>query len=655
MPPLFELRENERTARWLLALVLAMAFAVRLWMALELPRYFDDHYVFNNLTRVLDGSLRPRHTFYGSLSYLPQALALAVCNLLHSLTGIDALAVQGGHIEGFSLAAYRITRMVVLAYGLLSLLMAYLVGRRLFSPLAGAVAAAVLASYPRHLKSSVQLKPDMLAMLFTLVTLYWTEGATRNPRLSRFLLAGVGVGLATSAKYTGAAAALPLAAWALWTGYRDRRRWGWLILAGVTAVATYFALNPFIGTVLHYAPKLVKGYAAHARRDESGHLTVLLGEIKFLASDHGWILGAFLLLGTGVLIDHLWRRPESREGTAALLLLSLFLGYPVIHAMGMTLFRRQNLMPAMAAASLVCAYGIVWSGRWIVGRAGSRAPVSRVPVMAAVLALPLCGLLLTRPFNHTYRLLVPGTWSLAAKTLRTRLATTRGRHVAYEPASAALRISIRGQRVATTAVPSLAALPLSVLDLTDAEVFPLAQTRGPEAGFYQNRQRGLARECRVEIHARPFRSRGKPLLLLLHPWMPAANAVPLGIERARSAPGDLSPGDLAAPLPPGLSPGDVLSLELLRPNNERSLTAVLAEPGGHRLPLQYAGRRRRRVRLLTPRFQYAGGAAEIRIPVSAQADPNNFHLFLWSWTHAPCSGAEPGRLTSTLERDRVEP
>ncbi|HKI04417.1 MAG TPA: glycosyltransferase family 39 protein [Thermoanaerobaculia bacterium] len=626
MLPISRFEENERAARWLLALVLAVAFAVRLWMVLKLPRYFDDHYVLNNLTRVLGGSLRPRHTFYGSLSYLPQALGLAVCDFLHSLTGIDALAVKGPQIEGFTLGAYRITRMFVMAYGLLSLVMAYLVGRRLFSPMVGAVAAAVLASYPRHLKSSIQLKPDMLAMLFTLVTLYWTEGVTRNPRLSRFLLAGVGVGLATSAKYTGAASALPLAAWALWTGFRDRRRWGWLVLAGVTAVGTYFVLNPFIGTVLHYAPKLVKGYAAHARRDQSGHLTVLLGEIEFLASDHGWILGAFLLLGTALLIHHLWRQPQSREGIAAVLLLSLFLGYPLLHAAGMTLFRRQNLMPAMAAASLVCAYGIVWCGRRIADRAGSRAPV-----MAAVIGLPLCWVLLTRPVNQAYRLLVPDTWAFTAKTLGNRLATVRGRHVAYEPASAALRLSERGQRIATTAVPSLAALSPAVLDLTDAEVFPLARTEGPEAGFYRERQSRLASDCRLEIHSQLFSRRGKPLLVLFHPWAPDGNAVPLGIERSGGA-----PGELVALLPPGLSSGDVVSLELLRPNSERSLTTVQVQPGGDRLPLQFAGRRRRRARFLTPRFQYQGGAAEIRIPTSANADPAAFQLFLWSWTPAPC-------------------
>ncbi|HSG40805.1 MAG TPA: glycosyltransferase family 39 protein, partial [Thermoanaerobaculia bacterium] len=207
-----------------------MAFGLRLWMALTLPRYFDDHYVFNNITAFLNGSLRPRHAYYGSLSYLPQALALAACDALHSLTGIDALAVRGTYVEGFSLGAFRVMRMFVILYSLISILMIYHVGRRLFSPAAGLAAAAVLAAYPQHVRSAVQLKPDMMALMFTVITLYWTAGAVRSPRLSRFLLAGVGVGLAASAKYIGVAAALPLTVWALESGFRDRRRWAWLAL-----------------------------------------------------------------------------------------------------------------------------------------------------------------------------------------------------------------------------------------------------------------------------------------------------------------------------------------------------------------------------------------------------------------------------------------
>ena len=240
-------REYERTVRLLLAVVLVLGAGLRVWMALVLPRYFDDHYVFNNIAPFLNGSLRPRHSYYGTLSYLPQALALKLCDFLHSRTGIAALAVHGTRFEGFTLGAFRIMRMFIVLYALLSILMIYRVGRRLFSPTVGLAAAAVLAAYPQHLRSSIQLKPDMMALMFTLLTLYWTAGAARAPRLSRFLLSGVGVGLGDvgqiyrhrlrpSADRLGPGA-----------GRRDRRLWAWLPLAGGASVATFFLLNPFFG------------------------------------------------------------------------------------------------------------------------------------------------------------------------------------------------------------------------------------------------------------------------------------------------------------------------------------------------------------------------------------------------------------------------
>ncbi|HEY4592477.1 MAG TPA: glycosyltransferase family 39 protein, partial [Thermoanaerobaculia bacterium] len=246
------IQKSERTYGWLLALVLAVAFGVRLWMALGTPRFFDDHYVLNNILPFLNGSLQPRHSYYGTLSYLPQALFLAACDFLHSRTGLAALAVRGTEFEGFTLGAFRVMRMFVVCYALVSIWVIYLVGRRLFSPAAGLAAAAVLAAYPQHVRSSIQLKPDMMALMFTLITLYWTAEAVRSPRLSRFLRSGVGVGLAASAKYIGLASCLPLTVWSLWAGLRDRRLWGWLALAGLASLVTFLALNPFFGEVLHF-------------------------------------------------------------------------------------------------------------------------------------------------------------------------------------------------------------------------------------------------------------------------------------------------------------------------------------------------------------------------------------------------------------------
>lgn len=606
------LPDDARLVPRLLFAVLAVAFAVRLWLLFVLPRYFDDHYVLNNISAFLS-SLRPRHSYYGSLSWLPQAIVLGLMDFLYSVTGIDAFRVHGMRVEGFTIEAFRLTRLFVVGYSLLSVVMIYKVGRRLFSPAVGVIAAAVLAAYPQHVRSAGQLKPDMLALLFTLVTLYWTAAAARDPRLSRFLLAGAGVGLATAAKYTGASSVLPLAVWGLWTGFRDPRRWGWLVLAGLVSVATFFVLNPWIGTVLRFVFRLSGFYSNKARVAGSGHLTVLRRELDFVAVQHGRVLLAFLLLGIALLLHRLWRGPDEQARTAALLPLTLCLGYPAAHAAGMTFFRSQNLLPAMAGMALVCAYAIVSCGEWLFRRRELRPWIAALPVV----------LLLVPPVDYTYMRLVRRTWSVAERTLRARLAPLATRHVAFEPADARLSIADGWRAAARTAVPSLAALPPSRLDLTDAEVFPLSRTRrGPEAAFYKSRQQRAAPGCRVEVRPRLFRSRGTPLLLVLHPWK-AGLPVRIGLERT----GD---SGLTGRLPSGLSAGEVLSVELVRPLREKSVKELLLD--GRSLPLEFAGRHGRGARFLTPRFRHPGGPGGIRIAVSRRGVPESFELRLWRWS-----------------------
>ncbi|HVG06164.1 MAG TPA: glycosyltransferase family 39 protein [Thermoanaerobaculia bacterium] len=606
---------DERLVRRLLLAVLAVAFAIRLWLLFVLPRYYDDHYVLNNISTFLAGSLVPRHSYYGSLSYLPQAIVLGLMDFLYSVTRIDAFRVHGMRVEGFTIEAFRVTRLFVVAYSLVSIVMIYKVGRRLFSPTVGVIAAAVLAAYPQHVRSAGQLKPDMLALLFTLVALYWTAAAVQDPRRPRFLLAGVGVGLATAAKYTGASSALPLTVWALWTGFRDRRRWGLLALAGLTSVATFFALNPWVGTVLRFVFRLTGFYENKARVAKSDHMVVLRRELDFVFVQHGWILLAFLLLGIAMLLYRLWRGPDDQARAAALLPLTLCLLYPAAHAAGMTFFRSQNLLPAMGGMALVCAYAIACCGEWLFRRRDLRAFVMIVPV----------ALLLVPPVDYTYIRLVRRTWSVAEKALRARLAPLANRHVAYEPADARLSLSDGWLATARTGVPSLAALPPAWLDLTDAEVFPLPRTRGSKADFYRSREQRVAKGCRVEVRPKLFRSRGTPLLLLLHPWKPARPPVRLGLERSGAS-------VLSARLPPGLSAGEVVSFELLRPTKERSTREVLLQPGGQSLPFEFAGRHGRRTRFLTPRFRLTGGLASIQLPASGRADPQSFELQLRRWS-----------------------
>lgn len=631
-------RQSARTgplASWLLAGLLLVSFALRLWDAsqgLHAGRYFDERFTLKNVTQILDGDFRPRHAFYLSLSYLPQAAVLAASRGLYDLTGIEALSIYSEQAaDRYSPTAYLLCRLCNVLYGVFSLWMVFLIGRRLGSAWVGLVAAAVLAAFHRHVLSSAEFKPDILVVFLTTVTFYWTLAAAFRPTLGRYLRLGLGIGLTVSAKYTGIASCLPITAAALYHGFgprRDRRQLGWLVLAGLTSFVTFVALNPFLAVVFRYIPKLVNGYAAHGKAEHSNHWVVFLRQINFLIVHHGWLTALFVLAGT---IGILWRlrrpapedTPEWRIGWS--LVLSIVLGYSFLHAVGMTLFRGQNYMPVAPFTSLLAAWAMVET--W-------RALTRRVPALAArpiaVAVWTVAGLLLLgQQLAVVYGRVIPSNWSAAREVLTARLAPLELRHVAYEKVAGALRLGGKN-RALTTAVDRLDQLDPALLDRADAEVFPERRLDGPATEFYRRRIARLDPRQVVRVSSRLFRNRGETVVLLLHPWHQDALFGPLALDRP-DGPQKGGMRALTSVLPPGVAPGDVLSAVLWVPKGVHRLDGLRVDPGGSLVPTFETGRRLRKMRLMTPRFALRGGETRIRIPSPPGTPPAGYQLELYRW------------------------
>jgi hypothetical protein len=473
-------------------------------------------------------------------------------------------------------------------------------------------------------------KPDILVVLLTTVTFYWTLAAAFRPSLGRYLRVGVGIGLAVSAKYTGVAASLPITAAALYHGLgprRDRRQLGWLVLAGLASLATFVALNPFLGVVLRYVPRLVNGYAAHGRAEHSGHWTVFVQQIEFLIVHHGWLTALLVLAGT---IGVLWRswRPapdetaEQRLGWS--LVLSLFLGYSFLHAAGLTLFRSQNYLPVAPFTSLLAAWALVEGWRALARRIavlGTR-PVALAAGMVAGL------LLLGQQFVLIYGWVVPTNWTLANQILTGRLKPPELRHVAYEKKAGVLRLGTR-ERALTMEVDRLDRLDPALLDVADAEVFPESRLDGPSAEFYRRRIERLDRRQVVRVASRPFRSRGDDVILLLHPWRQDGRFGPLPLEHPLGRP-DGGQRSLTSVLPPDVAPGDILSAVLWVPSRRPRPDRLRLDPGGSLVPAYETTWRPRKIRLMTPRFTLSAGE-RVRIPAPPGARPGGYRLELYRW------------------------
>jgi dolichyl-phosphate-mannose-protein mannosyltransferase len=640
-----------RPQRWTgpaLAAVLLASLALRMWDAsadLDSNRYFDEQFILKNVTALLKhGDFRPRHAFYLSLSYLPQAAVLGATQSLYRVTRYPPFSIYKPKGDGYSPTALWLCRMMSVAYGVLSLWLLYLIGRRIYSPEVGLLAAAILAAFPRHLLSSVEIKPDILVILLVVLTLYWTLGAAFRPRLARFLLVGFGVGLAVSTKYTGIAAAFPITGATVVNGRRDRRQWGWLVLAGLTSIVTFVILNPFLGVVFPFIPKLVRGYAAKGVEEKSNHWVVFERQIEFLIEHHGPIVAAFVGLGVVWL---LWRivRPvaedseERRLGT--ILVLSLLLGHSALHSLGMTLFRGQNYLPVVPASSLVAAWAMVELWRTLARRLRWLA-WQPVP---ALLGIGVVAALFVQQASLVYIRVTPTNLMVANQALLGRLQPFGLRHVVYEHGMGRFQVAGKPRRPLVTRLTRLTDVGPSFLDRTDVEIFPQHRLAGPQAAFYRNR---LARvpKNQVEVFtSQPFHSRGEPAWVLSHLWMLDGPPVDLRVRRPEGAP------YLVGRFPEGSArPGDTVSLLLWVPRElEKVETFELRiDPGDRLVPVFDTGRRLTRYFRLSPRFDLTGKEIRVRIPVSPEMPPRGFGLEVYRWRaltspppHTPATSAPP--------------
>jgi len=621
-----------------LAALLIASFALRTWDAsqrLNANRFFDERYTLQNISALLKrGSLRPRNAYYLSLSYLPQVAVLAASDSLYRVTRYQPFSIYGRNNEGYSPTAFWLCRMVNVTYGVLSLWLLFLVGRRIDSPEVGLLAAAILAAFPRHALSSVELKPDILVLLLVTLTFYWTLGAAFRPGLARFLLVGFGVGLAMSAKSTGIAAAVPITAAVLVNGRRDRRQWGWLLLAGLTSILTFVALNPFLGLVFRSLSELSHGYAGRGVAEKSTHWVVFERQIQFLIEHHGPIVAAFVALGVAGM---LWRiaRPapeDTRERRLGwILVLSALLGYSLLHSLGMTLFRGQNYLPVVPFSSLTAAWAMVELWRAL----ERRVPWLTWRPVAATVWLAVGAALLAQQGTIVYYRVVPTTFEVASEALLSHLDLPGVRHIVYEQGLGALESGGRARRPLVSRVERLSAVDPVFLDRTDVEIFPGSRLSGPEAELYRGRVTRIPEDQVGIVKSQPFRSRGEPVLVLRHLWALDGEPLELRFRRPEEAP------YLIARLPDGLArPGDTVSLVLWLPREsaERNLAELRLDPGGRAVPLADTGRRLNRFYRTSRRFELTGQEVRVRIPAAPQDRPRGFGLEVYRWRSAGREG-----------------
>jgi 4-amino-4-deoxy-L-arabinose transferase-like glycosyltransferase len=183
-------------------------------------------------------------------------------------------------------------RLLSALFGIGSVLLLYISGRKLTGSVAvGIVAAAVLAVSPIHIASSQKIAPDALVVFFVLLAFYGAVGIFVEGKLGFYILSGIGVGLAASSKYNGALIMVaPMVAHFFRYGRESLKRRELYICLGLGA-ATFFATTPF--SVLDYR-LFIEEMTFEARHYASGHAGFEGDTIRwytsFLLTTHGPLL-----------------------------------------------------------------------------------------------------------------------------------------------------------------------------------------------------------------------------------------------------------------------------------------------------------------------------------------------------------------------------
>jgi hypothetical protein len=614
---LFPKSRTDRLIRVFLPLLLAWSFLLRAWVAtpeLTASRFHDEVYGRVNIHALLvQGHLRPAGTFYPSLSYLPQAALLGLSDGLYRVTGQEVFRVFGPKGD-FTAAGYLLCRLLQAVFGTLSLYLTFRIGKRLFSPSVGLGGALVLSVVEWHIRQSVIFKPDILLLLTSLLAFFWSLDAAEKPGWRRYVLAGVGIGLALSSKYNAAPLAIPLFVATLAGGPgRDRRRWAWLVLAGVTAAAVFLLLNPYVLIDPHLYvtdfEKTLRHYARKGAARQGSHGSVLLHAIQTLPSEsfHGPIVGALSLLGmVGVAITVI-RRPHGkdpeydRRRLGRAMALAYVVGYILLYSFATTYPSPHNWLVLTPYTSLFAAWVIARSWRGL----AARWPVLARPWVTAAAAAPAVLLLAFSGQWIAYHLTVPVTLGAAQRHLAGSLQPIKGRLAYYEPDLGRLVLKSRNGKAFAFATQRLGEIPPGRLDQADAELFAEDRLAGVGGDFYRRRLAAVAPEGVVRIHPSLFRLWGPSLVILVHPWRQVGGPIDLEI---------LPPGNSRRQRQrvvglPSLAPRELGSLELALPETWRGEGVREVFLGGK--PLELARFKGTPQVVVTTRFD----AVEARTPL----------------------------------------
>lgn len=274
----------------------------------HLSSYHPDEWqaVETALSMIARGSANPRFFNYPTLQ--PYLLALLLAPLL--------AAAPGAGIGLF----YLLGRLVTVGFGVATVVLVGLIGRRLGGPRVGLVAAGLMAVLPLHVVNSHFATVDVALTAWCTAALLAAVAVADSPSWRTLLLGAAAAGAAAATKYHGALLLLPL--WAA-AGLAWRRQAAKPAAAAAAVAALVFAIA---------SPYVLLDPAAWP-------------QVRYELFEHPRVTNLFADVGPGWLFHLRWNLPTAAGGPVALAAL-----------IGLVVLARRRLPGALP----VLVYGLVF-------------------------------------------------------------------------------------------------------------------------------------------------------------------------------------------------------------------------------------------------------------------------------------------------------
>lgn len=210
------------------------------------------------------GDLNPHFFNYPSFVIYLQAFISGILGKFYHLF----LGVMPVDIPKVNL--YVAGRAVATIAATCSIILTYLIGKKLITPYAALFAAGLVAVSPLHVNNSYLVTVDIWTAVFTAAVLYFSLKIFEFGKLNDYILSGLFVGLSTGSKYTMVFSFLyVVTAHFFWCLNQDKKFIDKsIIIAGVSSALTFLLTTPYS---LLDPRKFISDVLSEGRHYRAGH------------------------------------------------------------------------------------------------------------------------------------------------------------------------------------------------------------------------------------------------------------------------------------------------------------------------------------------------------------------------------------------------